>query len=444
MKLSKIAMLAAIACASYTSSMTASGNDSIELVSHCAAACDCGEPVCGCETVVGCDPCGDACDSSCGAAGCCDAGCDGGCDSACGCGVGGGLGSLLGDCCLGEQWSLFGEHCGWSAGGWVQMGYHNRALPIFNDRPDEYNLHQAWLYAEKAIDTSCGFDIGGRIDYVYGIDAQNTQAFGTGNRGWDNDWDNGGANGYGHALPQLYFEAGYGDLSVKMGHFYTIIGWEVVTAPDNFFYSHAYTMNYSEPFTHTGVLATYNVNDNVTAYGGYTLGWDSGFDDNGDSFLGGLSVALSDDLTLTYATTFGRFGAAPLGNPEQGYMHSIVADMTLSDNLQYIFQSDYLDTETSAGATVRETFGINQYLIYTLSDCWAAGGRFEWYNNEGIFGAPGNDSDIYALTMGLNYKPHANVVVRPEIRWDWDDDQVAGLESGDDQTTFGIDTIFLF
>ena len=58
---------------------------------------------------------------------------------------------------------------------------------------------------------------------------------------------------------KLYFEAGYGDLTVKIGHFYTIIGWEVVTAPDNFFYSHAYTMYNSEPFTHTGVLATYNV-----------------------------------------------------------------------------------------------------------------------------------------------------------------------------------------
>ncbi|QEF96504.1 hypothetical protein Mal15_05320 [Stieleria maiorica] len=436
MKLSKIAMLAAIACASYTSSMTASGNDTIDLVSHCAAACDCGEPVCGCEVVAGCDPCGDACDSGCGDAGC-DSGC---CDS--GCGLGGGLGSLLGDCCLGEQWSLFGEHCGWSAGGWVQMGYHNNALPLFNSRPDEYQLHQAWLYAEKAIDTSCGFDIGGRIDYVYGTDGPDTQAFGTDPRGWDNDWDHG--NDYGHAIPQLYMEAGYGDLSVKMGHFFTIIGWEVVTAPDNFFYSHAYTMYNSEPFTHTGVLATYNVNDNVTAYGGYTFGWDSGFDDNGDNFLGGLSVALSDDVSLTYATTIGRFGDLPLGTPERGYMHSIVADVTLTDSLQYIFQSDYLDTENAAGTTVRETFGINQYLIYTLSDCWAAGGRFEWYNQEGVYSPVGQDDDIYALTLGLNYKPHSNVIVRPEIRWDWDDAVVAGLDEGDDQTTFGIDTIFLF
>ncbi|WP_434092545.1 porin [Roseiconus lacunae] len=401
-----------------------------------AMDCGCSEPACGCEVI------GDACDM----------GCDSGCDSGCGGAIlDGSLACKLGECDLGDPFSLFGEACGFSAGGWVQMGYHNNALPLFNSRPDEFQLHQAWLWAEKAIDTSCGFDIGGRIDYVYGTDSQDTQAFGIDNDHWDNDWDNGGD--YGHALPQLYMEAGYGDLSVKVGHFYTIIGWEVVTAPDNFFYSHAYTMYNSEPFTHTGALATYNVSDNVTAYGGYVFGWDSGFEDNGDAFLGGLSVGLSDDLTVTYATVGGRFADDRI-TTEQGYMHSIVADVTLTDNLQYIFQSDLLDTENNAGALVRETFGINQYLIYTVSDCVAFGGRFEWYNQEGVFlNDNGTDddaddfaqeSDIYALTLGMNYKPHANVIVRPEIRWDWDDDLLAGLDEGDDQTTFGIDTIFMF
>ena len=126
--------------------------------------------------------------------------------------------------------------------------------------------------------------------------------------GWDNTWDN-GVN-YGWAMPQLYLEAGYGDLSVKAGHFYTIIGYEVVQATGNFFYSHAYTFNNSEPFTHTGILATYNLSDDVTFYGGWTEGWDSGFDDNGDNFLGGISVNLTDDFTVIYATTIGRFGSA--------------------------------------------------------------------------------------------------------------------------------------
>ena len=51
-------------------------------------------------------------------------------------------------------------------------------------------------------------------------------------------------------------------LNVKAGHFYTPIGYESVPAPDNFFYTHAYTMQYGEPFTHTGLLGNYKVNPN--------------------------------------------------------------------------------------------------------------------------------------------------------------------------------------
>ena len=161
------------------------------------SCCD-AEVGCGCEVPCDCDvACEPTCDSgcceepACGAELCCETGCDGGCDSACGCGGGSCLGDLLGDCCHGEPFALFGECGAWSAGGWIQMGYHNNALPLFNSRPDEFQLHQAWLWAEKAIDTSCGFDIGGRIDYMYGTDSQDTQAFGIANDHWDNDWDNG-------------------------------------------------------------------------------------------------------------------------------------------------------------------------------------------------------------------------------------------------------------
>ena len=373
--------------------------------------------------------------------------CDGGCDSGCasGCGLGGGcaMGGGCGNCDLGDPFALFGEHCGFSAGGWVSIGYHDKAIPLFNSHPDRVNVHQAWLYAEKAADGSNGLGLGGRIDYVYGVDAQDTQAFGIADDHWDNDWDHGI---YGHSIPQLYGEAAYGNMSVKVGHFYTIIGWEVVTAPDNFFYSHAYTMYNSEPFTHTGVLATMTPSDEVTLWGGYVLGWDSGFADNGSAFLGGISLSLSDDVSVTYATVAGTFAEDPATGSvaEEGYMHSIVGDISLTENLQYIIQSDYLDTQDGAGNGNRNTFGINNYLIYTVNDCLAFGGRYEWYQQDGVFSAFGNETDINALTLGLNYRPHANVVVRPEIRWDWDDDQVLALDDGDSQNTFGIDTIFLF
>ena len=461
MKLSKIAMAAAIAFLVNVGNVSA--GDQIQLTSHCSAApCDCGAPVCGCEDAGGCDTgcAAGGCDSGC-ATGGCDSGCaTGGCDSGCGilggcdsgCDSGGcdaiGCGCLGGGCNLGDQWTLFGNDGPISIGGWTQIGYHSNNLPLFNNHADRVNLHQQWFYLEKAVDGSNGLDIGGRIDYVYGVDAQDTQSFGIDDDHWDNDWDNGI---YGHAIPQLYGEVAYGDLSVKAGHFYTIIGWEVVTAPDNFFYSHAYTMYNSEPFTHTGALATYSASDNLDIFGGYVFGWDSGFEDNGDAFLGGASLGVTDNFTLTYATVGGVFANNDFGGDEKGYMHSLVGDLALSDNLQYIIQHDLLTTEDSAGVTVRDTFGINNYLIYTVNDCMAVGGRLEYWDvsdNPDV-----GDFDVVALTLGVNYRPHANVIVRPEIRWDWANlDQAAFnaagatlLENNDEeQTTFGIDTIFLF
>lgn len=436
MRLGKLAMVTAIACGIHAGNAFGQQNlynDVAPTSFHETTACDCGEPVCGCEPVVGCEP------------GNCDGGCDGGCDSGCGLG---GASHGLGDCCLGDPYKLFDDCGSFSAGGWIQMGYHNRDLPLFNDHKHNYNLHQAWLYAEKAIDTTNGFDLGGRIDYVYGVDGPDTQAFGNSSTGWDNNWDHGI---YGHAIPQLYGEAGYGDLAVKVGHFFTTIGSEVVSAPDNFFYSHLYTMYNSEPFTHTGVLASYKVNDYVTSYAGYVLGWDSGFEDNGDAYLSGFSAELTEYSTLTYQSIVGRFNENFENSngvivAERGYMNSVVLNTAVTEKLRSVFHVDYLDTEDASGATVRESWGLNQALLYSLNDCLALGARYEWYQHEGIFGPLGQEDEIEALTLGLNYRPHANVVVRPEVRWDEDHstNRVVGLEEGRNQTTFGIDTILTF
>jgi len=386
----------------------------------------------------------------------------GNCDAPC-CG-GYGQTSCFDSETLGDPYSLFGNCGNFTIGGWAQLGYHSQNNILFNNRKNQYQLHQAWVYAEKAIDTSNGFDIGGRIDYVYGTDGPDTQAFGIDDDHWDNDWDNGSQeNGYGHAIPQLYLEAGYGNLSAKVGHFFTIIGYEVVTAPDNFFYSHAYTMYNSEPFTHTGTLFTYRINEDVEMYAGWVLGWDSGFKDNGDAVLAGSRVQLTDDITVTSTGIYGRFGEdSDFGNyfgDERGIMHSTVATVTLCDDWEYVFQNDVLDTEDVNGNTVRDTVGINQYLMHTVCDRLAVGARMEWWqvsgDSRGFFDnnvLPG-DYDIYALTLGSNIRPCANVVVRPEIRWDWVDGDLGELQAigfpilednEDQQTTFGIDTIFLY
>ena len=106
----------------------------------------------------------------------------------------------------------------------------------------------------------------------------------------------------------------------------------------------------------------------------------------------------------------------------------------------------------SALAIIAILGAASGYLIYQMNDCWGVGARFEWYQNEGVYTDPGETASIYALTLGTNYKPTANIIIRPEIRWDrvFNTDAIAAAgssvlqDNNDDQTTFGIDTIFLF
>lgn len=376
----------------------------------------------------------------------------------------------MGDCCLGDAWTLKGEvdPCGCCAidfGGWTQFGYHSDNARLsqnrndnlaFNDREDRLNLQQQWFWAEKVADGSNGLDWGFRADLMYGTDAQKTQAFGNNPGSWDfaNGWDYGnGAAGfnYGWAMPQLYLEIAKGDWSVIAGHFFTLVGYEVVTAPDNFFYSHALTMFNSEPFTHTGVLATYSGLDNVELYGGWTAGWDTGFDQYGDgsNFIGGFSTNLTNDVAFTYITTMGDFGArsrgfgAPTNGAGGDYSHSLVFDVAVSDNVNYVFQSDLVGIDDRNGTVAaNDQVGINQYLFYTINDCWAAGTRLEWWKSDGF--------SYQELTMGLNYRPHANVILRPELRYDWTASDAAAANMGFadagayNNWSFGMDVILTY
>ncbi|MBC8869555.1 MAG: porin [Planctomycetes bacterium] len=341
-----------------------------------------------------------------------------------------------------ESRGLFPETCGGlDVGGWFQMGYHSEGTNgdgtgFFNNYPNVLQLQQAWIYAERAADNQgYGWDWGFRFDYVYGTDGQDTQAFGSRAGQWDEGADAG--NFYGHAIPQLYADVVYNDVTVRVGHFYTFIGYETVPAPENFFYSKSGSL-FFEPFTHTGVLAEWAYSDSVTFLGGWSLGWDTGFSNNGGStFLGGVNVQLTDSLSFAYGATAGDFGFADAGGSDtDAYEHSIVLDWQVTERLNYVLQSDYLDNRlltTSTLGVATSIFTVNQYLLYDLNDRWGVGGRLEWLKGSAR-------GELWIATLGANWRPRPNLVVRPEIRYE-DFDPAIGRT---DQTLFGIDAIITF
>jgi hypothetical protein len=181
--------------------------------------------------------------------------------------------------------SGIGACSGIKVGGWLSQGFtwnpdrpDNRFnFPMtFNDRSNEYQLNQLYFFAEKPVKTDgCSWDCGGRIDVLLGTDYYFTTSTGwetndDGTQNWNSEdgprRQFGDARMYGIAVPQLYAEVyapiGHG-WDIKLGHFYTPMGYETVTSTGNFFYSHAYTHQYFEPFTHWGVMGTTNCTDSL-------------------------------------------------------------------------------------------------------------------------------------------------------------------------------------
>ncbi len=327
-------------------------------------------------------------------------------------------------------------------GGWVQQGItydgwnpgdrFNGPLCI-NDRSGEYQLNQAWLYFVRPTKTDgCGWDIGGRIDLVYGTDWRYGQCSGLETRIDDPN------SFYGLILPQFYLEVAYNDLTVKMGHFASLTSLELVPAPLNFFYSHSYLMTgYYDPLLVTGLQAEYKLNDNWTAIGGFNRGWQE-FENPNDTFnfLGGVKWASDDkksalSVMVTAGPTMTFAGYHDVDNCIMVYNHQFTERLGSGTQVTVgrendVFDSGHEDT----------WYGFEQIFTYKLNNPkWAAGLRYEWVQDNqgsrvggignvlgtdrGWTGAPGFAGAFSDLSLGLNYRPNKNWVVRPEIRWDW-------------------------
>ncbi len=412
----------------------------------------------------------------------CNTGCST-CDSGC-------------DSCDSDPWSLFGdcEHLkchNITVAGWLAQSFTvNPAGPsdrwngpvTWNDRSNDYQLNQLYLYGERATDTGGdGWDLGGRVDALYGTDHRFTTATGLENFGDGTPkWNSG--RFYGLVLPQFYMEAAYNDLKVKMGHWYSPVGYEVVPTTGNFFTTLPYTFQYGEPFTHTGVLATYTLTDKWTVGGGFQHGWDN-FDNTGNPNLGFIgTVSRSFDSGGSVAMVFVQSNElVGSGAFRQRYLQTFVFQQPLNDDWSYVGQSDLGIQNDALDPTVNNGmgrwYGLNQYLFYKASDTLTWGLRAEWFRDEGgtrvggflqptptgqerglpgpAFGnlqRTGYDGSFYQITFGPNWKPNGNLVVRPNVRWDWFSGKAnnpAGLRPYNDgvsnsQFLFAVDAIVTF
>jgi hypothetical protein len=360
-----------------------------------------------------------------------------------------------------KPWRLFDQPAltsrGFNIRGWADQGITTNARfpadrfngPVtFNDRTDEYGLGQLYLVTERETKTEGqGFDVGGRVDLLYGTDSRFTTA-----NGLDDTW-NGGHRFYGLAMPQLYADFALNDWTFRVGHFYANFGYEVVPAVDNFFYSHTYSLTYGEPITLTGMTAKWQLNDQVSLMAGFHRGWNQWEDNNKElGFVGGATWKNDDwGTSISFAITASN---ELVDQSSSLAMYSVVLTQKLGQRWRYVLEHDgahetnAVDNGGSLGSA--DWFGLTNYLFFDLNPQWSFGLRYEWFpDNSGTrvrgLGSPhgidfppaGVSFPAYwnDISIGMNYKPHRNVTLRCETRWDWADPiGTSTVNPFDDQT----------
>ena len=318
---------------------------------------------------------------------------------------------------------------------------------VFDFEHDELTLNQIDLTIERTVDAAKKkWDVGGRIEWIYGGDAGLIHSNGLfdwydGPRDPENQFD----------LNQAYVDVtvpvGNG-LRLRAGKFVTLLGYEVINPTGNALYSHSYLFGFAIPFTHTGVLATYSLNDKITLNGGITRGWEQSLEDNNDAidFLGGVNWAINDKFTLFFSDSFGPQQADDNNNLRNVFdfclYYTATEQLSLGLNGVYGFEQDV------PGIGDADWFGTALYAHLKLNKRYTVNARLEWFNDDD--GSRGFGMSVYEATLGLAIVPfpdHAlgsNLKIRPEIRYDYAEDDLfdGGTEQG--QFTAAIDAIVTF
>ncbi|PHS02279.1 MAG: hypothetical protein COA78_21585 [Blastopirellula sp.] len=356
-----------------------------------------------------------------------------------------------------NRWVLgdsFTEQTGLFIEGWLAQGFTwNPDNPTDkyngpvgqNDRANEYQLNQLYLIAGRAVDTECNsLSLGFQSDIIYGTDAFFFQSLGL-----DDQIVSDSSNRfYKLAIPQLYADIfvpiGTG-VTFRIGKWYALVGYETGLATEDFFYSKSMGFNITA-YSHTGVLASFNLSDQISTSHGLHRGSDVWEDNNNElGYTGGITWTSLDEATaLTFAINLGpeqderadwqdidgNPGPDSPGENLNRVTYSLSLDRELTDRLSYALVHDYFYQQGSStyGIENAEAYGVTQYLIYQHCDELAAGLRLEVYRDDDGFVGSGFRSGnaaapgIYTnLSMGLQLRPCECLLFRPEIRWDWQD-----------------------
>lgn len=340
-----------------------------------------------------------------------------------------------------EPWSFF-NRCGQEecrrtkVRGWLAQGFtwnpdnprdRSNGPQGMNDRANDYQLSQLGLSMQRELlADKQDWDIGWQMDVLFGSDARFVQS-----QGFDDEWITGTYAAW--SIPQLFAEVllpGERGCSLKLGRFWTPLGYDGIPAADRFFYSVTNTYMFAEPSTHWGAMATVPLSEQWTAQTGIVNGWDV-TNDNNDSaaFLGTLGWVSEDEGTTATGVLYLGDNSDTLNDNQVSY--SLMVTHKCTERVTFLFWHDLgcaqrIATAPSGGAKNAQWYGVNNYLLYAINEQVSLGARFEWFRDDDgvLLQTAKSDTllgpgDLFSLTCGVNYAPSLNWILRPEVRYDW-------------------------
>jgi hypothetical protein len=222
-------------------------------------------------------------------------------------------------------------------------------------------------------------------------------------------------------------------LTLKAGKFVTLLGSEVIEAPNNLNFSRSFLFTFSIPLTHVGALLSYAPTEWLSLTAGPVVGWDVAKDNNDSmSVMGQVGVTPIKDLTTSLNWITG---------PEQTdndsnwrtvldlvVNYTGIKNLTLGLNFDYGWEKNEaslraVGTRQDADAT---WWGYAGYVAYDWTEKLRTALRAEYFSDpEGVrtlataAGAGGKVS-LWEVTATAQYKIWKGLMGRVEYRHDED------------------------
>ena len=233
-----------------------------------------------------------------------------------------------------------------------------------------------------------------------------------------------------------------------------------------------YTRSYGygiEPTTHTGILGTYKVNDEVafsagvadTTYSsGYLPGVNSGTTVNAlnyPSVLGSIALTAPDSWGWVKGATLnlGAVNSSGTGGAGATSWYAGVTVPTPLTALKFGASWDMLDlhNEGPGNANGDNVWDVALYGNYQVNDKLSFNLRGEYLDQENLGGtslflAPVYSQHVEELTATVSYQLWANVLTRAELRWDHSEHGTPFTSGGGTETanafTLAVNLIYQF